>query len=1496
MDEAKLKAEADAKAKAEQAAADAMAEAEAEAQAATKRKAEDERLAAEAAAAAQAEADKVAAIAKAEADKVAAAAKVEADKVAAAAKVEADTAAAAQKVEDDKEAAAQKVKDDAAAARIVAKVKAAEEKVAAKKKATADEAAAKKKLIDDKLAAEKKEEEDQLAAEKAAAEAEEAGREAKEQEEKERIVALLQAKKDKDEAAKVERKRKSAEQKARREAAKAAKAAEKGNAFGNVAKPGGSSSAFGNASKPKAKHHGGGAIAARAAAIDHDGEAGLTEELPDPAVLAAKEKGEADKAAKQKEQADAAAAKQAQEEADAAATAKEAEEKAASEAAAAAAAAEQTAKDDAAAAAKVAEDAKAAPAAQAATAAADAETKAADAAKQQQQEQDAAAAASATAAQEQAAKQKEADAAAAATKAAATEAAATAAAVKDAAAAKQAAADSKAAEKSAADPNARADAEKAAAAAKPAAPTPPQRPPSDDEDDAWSDEEDSAKPEAAPVAKPAAPAAVVAAPVPAIEAPPGWEDSLRVDTQQREAELAAPKPKPAPMVAAPAAVAAADAPAAPAKKQTQREAPILQSAPAADAPTDDAAARQELADRKAELRQDAQFKDELRRARKKFYSMDEDGNGTLDSGELMGLADWIWTDFAPNGESISESQKTQIVQHLHSQVSESETQVMEIDEFFDWYTETFASILMFRDERVCKIAAVGQAAEAAVGSVPAQHQVISAGDAAQQVNTDEDVKLQIKQTRKHFYELDVDGNGVLDKHEMPALAEWVWQRFNPGGQAITDQQRQESLATLVQSANSDGEMEFQEFAAWMKKNCADVVIEKSKKVQELAQAASDQNAKAQAAKDAASSYSTPRMRMVSWLDTGDSLPNFVPDDAVSEQAVADSSNDPEVVEELKKARKHFQQMDKDGNGVLDMAELLDLADWVWESFHPNGEFVSEAERTTMAGRLLARLDKSGKNAMAFESFAAWFIETCAQIKVFRQKQAKSGKLVATTARGSSPDSTGEVSAREAEAAIQQDPEVRAQIKAARTKFYSLDEEASGFLQQTSMLQLADWTLVSYMHKDVAVSETDKPPLVSKLLGEMESAEGDDFDFDMFSSWFRGCCVHLEIAFAKAAAASAAERSASAAGSADAGNVAVSPVVARNRERTIGRRANRGDRDEKTRLARQRRMEALQSSDPNQVAAVEPQSTQVRQEARAHRDRMRVQVAQQREKMDADRKKMQTYTLAHEQEKRDNHLKRTQESSAEIDETLQSLRAELEASRKRRVDAAATAAAAAKAAPAPKVLREPLAMKMQETLDSVLPTVLSALTTVSAEQLDQTGSTDVFKFMGDVQPILETLMLPAAVAGGDALGDLVARLRGESAGSNYDAPLRGSLGKIADAIVAINPAAAVVKLQHVVAPPAPVTVATPAAAPVAAPVPAPEATPVAATPVAAAPVPEPEPEPEPELVKTPESAPAEQAEHNAEANAGQLKALPKRPKPGARKPPSRPQRPKPPKKN
>merc|ERR1712166_700578 len=84
-----------------------------------------------------------------------------------------------------------------------------------------------------------------------------------------------------------------------------------------------------------------------------------------------------------------------------------------------------------------------------------------------------------------------------------------------------------------------------------------------------------------------------------------------------------------------------------------------------------------------------------------------------------------------------------------------------------------------------------------------------------------------------------------------------------------------------------------------------------------------------------------------------------------------------------RSRKKFDHFDYDGNGLLEGAELLDLGEWLWSSFHPS-EAASEKKKEAEGLKLLFRQDENGDGALSFEEFEGWFRKTCVAIEKYRR--------------------------------------------------------------------------------------------------------------------------------------------------------------------------------------------------------------------------------------------------------------------------------------------------------------------------------------------------------------------------------------------------------------------------------------------------------------------------------------------------------------------------------
>ena len=68
-------------------------------------------------------------------------------------------------------------------------------------------------------------------------------------------------------------------------------------------------------------------------------------------------------------------------------------------------------------------------------------------------------------------------------------------------------------------------------------------------------------------------------------------------------------------------------------------------------------------------------------------------------------------------------------------------------------------------------------------------------------------------------------------------------------------------------------------------------------------------------------------------------------------------------EAVDKARAKFAELDADDSGSLEGPELAQLGDWLWTSFHPGGQMISEEEAAAVGAKVLKRKDADGDGRM-----------------------------------------------------------------------------------------------------------------------------------------------------------------------------------------------------------------------------------------------------------------------------------------------------------------------------------------------------------------------------------------------------------------------------------------------------------------------------------------------------------------------------------------------------
>ena len=74
---------------------------------------------------------------------------------------------------------------------------------------------------------------------------------------------------------------------------------------------------------------------------------------------------------------------------------------------------------------------------------------------------------------------------------------------------------------------------------------------------------------------------------------------------------------------------------------------------------------------------------------------------------------------------------------------------------------------------------------------------------------------------------------------------------------------------------------------------------------------------------------------------------------------------------LVRAKRKFDQLDTDKNGFLNGAEVVELANWLWQIFHPRGEHISDERRKQLCVELLLSVDTNGDGNISFAEFSGW---------------------------------------------------------------------------------------------------------------------------------------------------------------------------------------------------------------------------------------------------------------------------------------------------------------------------------------------------------------------------------------------------------------------------------------------------------------------------------------------------------------------------------------------
>lgn len=340
----------------------------------------------------------------------------------------------------------------------------------------------------------------------------------------------------------------------------------------------------------------------------------------------------------------------------------------------------------------------------------------------------------------------------------------------------------------------------------------------------------------------------------------------------------------------------------------------------------------------------------MARAEKKWNQLDLDHNGALEGDELLKLAEWVWTSFHPDGEAVSEDQKQDEASKLLRRLDSNKDGKLVFEEFGSWFRGMCTRIAKYRRSRAHK----------------ARIQKANSSQASPRQSAPENasIKAALDRAKRKFRELDTNKDGLLQQEEVMQLAEWVLGNFHLDGQPLSEAQKAVETEKIMQAAdqNHDGMLDFAEFSGWFERTC--VLISQFKMLEQHAESREVHSPLPAPPRPRASPAASPRLTALQSPGKGTT---------------------PEMATLLAHARQRFDQLDTDCDGSLYGDEVMELSDWVWGSFHPGGEPLSDQRRADEALQLVARVDKNQDGKIDFDEFARWFIGTSTRIEAARKQ-------------------------------------------------------------------------------------------------------------------------------------------------------------------------------------------------------------------------------------------------------------------------------------------------------------------------------------------------------------------------------------------------------------------------------------------------------------------------------------------------------------------------------
>jgi len=321
-----------------------------------------------------------------------------------------------------------------------------------------------------------------------------------------------------------------------------------------------------------------------------------------------------------------------------------------------------------------------------------------------------------------------------------------------------------------------------------------------------------------------------------------------------------------------------------------------------------------------------------------------------------------------------------------------------------------------------------------------------------------------------FDEYDLDSSGSLGANEILHLADWVWNNFEPGGEALNQNSRLHLANVLLNKydVNGDGTLNFTEFVDWFLETT--VIIDKNneRRKHEVEQTARS------------------------------------PEEII--ETIYQAGNVLSLKDALRQAKIKYDELDRDNSGLLERDEAEAIADWALRTFQPSGHKIAEFEKQEFRNSLTKIADTNNDGKIDFDECTEWLINSMVDI-------TKANHLIATF------DGHEEVVENlqlycENKENMHETGKMREVLTLAgalskvRVKFRDLDENRSGFLEGAEVEQMGNWVWDTFDPFGRPLSRKKREKIRRNLLAQRDLNRDSKLDFDEFSRWFVDTCKYI----------------------------------------------------------------------------------------------------------------------------------------------------------------------------------------------------------------------------------------------------------------------------------------------------------------------------------------------------------------------------------------------------